>query len=210
MKLTFRFSGLLAFTFFCMSSAQVLLACGTERWNVKVAQDKHNVYFFQNKDIAGGKLVNPQRTSIDLLQQQPYPFPNLNGQPPKWSYVQRAGIAEFRIWTIEAFLFKKKNEKDEDYHLVLRRGDSMIIAEIPSAGCVEKTPEPLKSMIIQARADFDEWFGKQTTKTFNQRVCVNGVGFFDRVHGAEGTSPNGIELHPVIKITFLKKTDKCK
>ena len=38
---------------------------------------------------------------------------------------------------------------------------------------------------------------------FNQRVRVTGVGMFDTLDHAEGTSPNGIELHPVIKIQFL-------
>jgi hypothetical protein len=33
---------------------------------------------------------------------------------------------------------------------------------------------------------------------------VVGVGFFDRVHGQTGVaSSNGIELHPILAITFL-------
>jgi hypothetical protein len=31
-------------------------------------------------------------------------------------------------------------------------------------------------------------------------VSVTGVGFFDVVHGQMGMAPNGLELHPVLKI----------
>jgi hypothetical protein len=33
-------------------------------------------------------------------------------------------------------------------------------------------------------------------------VRITGVGFFDRPHGQTGRAPNGIELHPVLDITF--------
>jgi hypothetical protein len=32
---------------------------------------------------------------------------------------------------------------------------------------------------------------------------ITGVGFFDRDHGATGTAPNVIELHPVLKVEWL-------
>ena len=31
-------------------------------------------------------------------------------------------------------------------------------------------------------------------------IIVTGVGFFDFLHGQTGAAPNGIELHPVLKI----------
>ena len=31
-------------------------------------------------------------------------------------------------------------------------------------------------------------------------VVVTGVGFFDFLHGQAGAAPNGIELHPVLKV----------
>ncbi|HEX9929303.1 MAG TPA: hypothetical protein VGB02_12265 [Pyrinomonadaceae bacterium] len=203
-KVFSRFTLLITLAFFCLVSAQAVFACGVERWGVKVAQDKHVNYFFKDNSISTGKLQPFLPTTIAKLHQEDYPFEKLTGKPPKWSYTQRAGIAEFRIWTINAILTKKKNEADEDYHLVLKSGGKFLVAEIPSAQCVEDTVEPLKGMIIQARSDFDEWFSKQTKKTFNQKVRITGIGFFDRVHGAEGASPNGIELHPIIKIEFLQ------
>jgi hypothetical protein len=29
-----------------------------------------------------------------------------------------------------------------------------------------------------------------------------GVGFYDPLHGQEGVAPNGIELHPILEISF--------
>jgi hypothetical protein len=36
----------------------------------------------------------------------------------------------------------------------------------------------------------------------NLPVTVTGVAFFDTLHGQEGVAPNGIELHPILVITF--------
>jgi hypothetical protein len=60
-------------------------------------------------------------------------------------------------------------------------------------------------MIKQARQDFETWFTAHSADgpEFNQKVRITGVGMFDTLGHAEGTSPNGIELHPVIKIEFL-------
>jgi hypothetical protein len=192
----------LCFTLTASSSA---LACGKERWAVKVAQDKHVKWFYKDQKVESGILVNPVNTTVAKLYQEPYPFEKLTGFPPQWSYTQRAGQAEFRIWKITAFLLKKKNEDDEDYHLVLKSGNNTMIAEIPSENCVQDTPEPLKGMINQAREDFDNWYQQQPNKnSLNQKVVITGLGFFDRVHGGTGESKiNAIELHPVISIKFV-------
>jgi hypothetical protein len=177
--------------------------CGTERWNVKVCQDQHVKYLFKDQSITSGKLISAQPTTIAKLQSVPWPFGD-RIHPPKWSWDLRSTAdVEYRIWVVTATLTKKKNESDEDYHLILKKGVRTLVAEIPAPGCVEDTPEPLKSMIIQARNDFDEWQATQSGATFNQKVRVTGVGMFDTLGHAEGTSPNGIELHPVIKIEFL-------
>jgi hypothetical protein len=33
-------------------------------------------------------------------------------------------------------------------------------------------------------------------------VTVRGIGYFDPPHGQAGAAPNGIELHPVVAISF--------
>jgi hypothetical protein len=32
-------------------------------------------------------------------------------------------------------------------------------------------------------------------------ATVTGVGFFDIIHGQTGVAPNGIELHPVLRVS---------
>jgi len=181
-------------------------ACGDERWPVKVVQDDHAKYFFKNQDIDSGKLVKPVKTSISVLSNKAWPFTwATNKFPQKWTYTMRNGKAEFTLWVLTAYLQLKKNEADEDYHLVLKSGKKTMIAEIPGEGCVADTPEPIKSMIIKARQDFTDWYAAQPNKKhLNAKVRVTGMGFFDRVHGGTGqVLKNGIELHPVIKIEFL-------
>ena len=39
-------------------------------------------------------------------------------------------------------------------------------------------------------------------KKLNLQVTVTGIGFFDPIHGQTGVAPNGIELHPILEITF--------
>jgi hypothetical protein len=116
--------------------------------------------------------------------------------------------AETTIWEINATLIEYKEERgstgDNDYHLVIRDGQGLtMVAEIPKQNCVSTTPQPLRNMIKQARADFDAHFtvtgGFTPTST---KVRITGPGFFDRPH-ASASAPNGIEIHPVIKIEFL-------
>ena len=35
----------------------------------------------------------------------------------------------------------------------------------------------------------------------NGTATVTGVGFFDVIHGQTGVAPNGIELHPVLRLS---------
>jgi hypothetical protein len=39
-------------------------------------------------------------------------------------------------------------------------------------------------------------------KTTSTPVTIKGVGFWDYIHGQTGVAPNGIEVHPVLDITF--------
>jgi hypothetical protein len=119
------------------------------------------------------------------------------------------GESKDAVDTIEATLFDYKEEAgahgDSDYHLAIKdSAGRTVIAEIPKPDCLNNTPEPLKSMITQARSDFDSHFtATGSFKTANQKVRITGPGMFDKLHGQKGVAPNGIEIHPVIKIEFL-------
>jgi hypothetical protein len=128
----------------------------------------------------------------------------------------RASTEEKTIYVLEATITDYKQEKthkskgktikgDDDYHIALKGEDgSTLIAEIPKPNCLLNTPEPLKSMITQARADFDAKFHVTGSfKTTNAKVRITGPALFDRAHGQRGLADNAVEIHPVIKIEFL-------
>ncbi|HKO01921.1 MAG TPA: hypothetical protein VJ032_09530, partial [Thermoanaerobaculia bacterium] len=94
-------------------------------------------------------------------------------------------------------------EGDSDYHLVVRDSSGRtIIVEIPSPNCVG-SGSPFGSGIANARRQFDAKFIATTTfKSTTTAVTLRGIGFFDFLHGQTGAAPNGIEIHPVLNITF--------
>jgi len=184
------------------------LACGTERWPVKVMQDtKHIKYFYAGKQVSSGELAVTVDTTVAKLSAMAWPFSWApNKKPEIWSYTQRAGVAEFTIWQLTATILEKRDEDDGDYHLVLKAGKKKMIGEIPAEDCVEDSPAPFKAMIRQARKDFDDYLAQpgHSASNLNAKVRLTGIGFFDRVHGGVGqVKKNGIELHPIIKIEFL-------
>ena len=200
MKLTKRSLTLLIVLFFLSFPATAYL-CGTERWAVKVAQDEHVNYFFKGFKLSSKKLNPAQTTTIAQLHRWAWPF-GARIKPPD-NAKRSSSKVEYQIWTVTAFLIAKSNEDDKDYHLILTDGQRTLVAEIPHPDCVRETPEPIRGLIKKARKDFDEWWTRRRRGALNQKVRVTGLGFFDTLGHAKGTSPNGIELHPVIAIKFL-------
>jgi hypothetical protein len=43
--------------------------------------------------------------------------------------------------------------------------------------------------------------GASSFTMLNGKATIRGVGFFDFLHGQTGVAPNGIELHPVLRVT---------
>src|SRR5260370_305178 len=77
-----------------------------------------------------------------------------------------------------------------------------MIVEIPSPNCVG-SGSPFATGIQTARSEFDGQFTATSSfQTANIPVSVRGVGFFDFLHGQTGVAPNGIELHPILDVTF--------
>ena len=190
-----------------LTASSAVAECGQERWPVKMVQDTHKKYFYVGKKVSSGELVPAVTTTVAKLSREPWPFTwKPNQKPELWSYKLRHGTAEFTIWQITTTIIEKRNEDDDDYHLVLKSGKKTMIGEIPSDECIEDSPAPFKAMIKQARADLDAYLDLpgNHASNMNARVRLTGIGFFDRVHGGIGqVKKNGIELHPIIKIEFL-------
>ena len=159
--------------------------CGVERWSVKTGTDS---------DAASVNFVAQANTMATMRSwTAPSPIPSNN----------RVAPYETTVWTLTANLLEYKFEDDSDYHLVLQdaSGNTMI-AEIPSPGCVG-SGSPFAADIVNARMKFNAMFTASTSFQFaNVPVQITGVGMFDFLHGQTGVAPNGIEIHPVLDISF--------
>ena len=186
---------------------------GTERWNVKVANDP-DAKLVDLNPVGEGSIAQINR---DIL-----PGPVDSGG--------RMDV-EKKEYTVSGFLSFFKHEEDGDYHVVItdRPGDfkrdkgipngrSMVV-EFPDADCLSgksgKGPATsvLGQSIAEARATFEEHVsglsGMKIAKPIH--VTVTGVGFFDFDHGQTGRAtphPGAdghgkvFELHPVTAISF--------
>lgn len=159
--------------------------CGVERWSVKTGTD------------ADARLVNltPQPTTIAAMRSW-----SPNGPIPSNN---RIAPYETTVWTINATLVEYKLEDDSDYHIVVKDdAGNTIITEIPAFGCVGSS-SPFAAYVENARQKFDAMFTPTTSFQFAKvPIQITGVGMFDFLHGQTGVAPNGVELHPVLDISF--------
>lgn len=162
------------------------LACGTERWPVKVGNDP------DAKDVDISKAVSTTIENLDAI--------NAPTKPPNDA---RVGNVEKTVYVLNAEITAYKAETDQDYHLALSDGNGhTMIAEIPDPSCADKT-SPFLAGIQKARAEFDsKLHAGGSFKHVHIPVKITGVGFFDFNHGQLGVAPNAIELHPVLDIEF--------
>jgi hypothetical protein len=167
--------------------------CGTERWNVKVGTDP------------GAGLVNlgnPVHTTIAALRALPAPV--LNPNPP---YDPRMAPAETTVWVVNGTITYYKLEDDVDYHIVLQDdAGNTLVTEIPSPACDGST-SPFSAGIALARAKLNSRLTPiDTFQVASLPVQMKGVGFFDFLHGQTGVAPNGIEIHPILDLSFTSPT----
>lgn len=169
----------------CYSPAPAIV-CGIERWSVKTGMDA---------DAGKVNTRSPIKASIsDLISIAP---------PTTLPSNSRLGPTELNMYSVEATLTNYRITDDSDYHVVVtdNAGKTMIV-ELAHPDCVAAS-SVFKNSITVARETFNSRLRATTTyKTAAIPVRVYGVGFFDSIHGQLGVAPNGIELHPVVKIEF--------
>ena len=159
------------------------LGCPVERGAIKGGTDP---------DAHLVDLASVKSTTVNQMRQWVHPAPSR----------RRVSPYETSVWSVDAVLTGYKLEEDSDYHLVLQdsTGHTMIV-EIPSPNCA--IGSVFESGIANARREFDSQFSANLGFTATSvPVHVSGVGFFDFVHGQQGVAPNGIELHPVLEVSF--------
>ena len=171
---------------FLLVASEVHAACGVERWSVKTGTDP---------DAPSVNLGTYTSSTIYNFSQSVRP-----ASLPSNARVSPRETTQYRL---SATLTKYVRESDSDYHLVIQdsSGRTMIV-ELPASNCVG-VGSPFGSGIAHARAQFDARFTATTSfKTTSTAVTLKGVGFWDFLHGQTGVAPNGLEVHPVLDITF--------
>ena len=169
-----------------LTVSELQAACGVERWSVKTGTD-------------------PQASSVNLgsyISSTIYNF-HQSTRPSSLPSNGRVSPRETTQYRLSGTLIKYVREADSDYHLVIRDGSGRtMIVELPASNCVG-AGSPFGPGIARARSQFDARFTATTSmKTTSTPVTIKGIGFWDYIHGQTGVAPNGIEVHPVLNITF--------
>jgi len=155
--------------------------CGTERWSVKTLSDAdRDKVDFTSKEATVGWLVSQEH-------------------PAQSPADQRIGPIETQTYKVRARLISYKLEQDGDFHIVIADVEDpgkTMIAEIPSPDCAGACASGRTEEFRKARAVLTA-LPEEVARVI---VVVTGVGFFDFLHGQTGAAPNGIELHPVLKV----------
>jgi hypothetical protein len=170
--------------------------CGTERWRIKTIFDND------------AKRINfmPRHMSVSELVSLPAPE----------VLSDERSEAEKQVYSVEAVLLGWKQETgqhgDRDFHLVLADPNDVtrtMIAEVPSAECqgacssaqaqkFAEVRQVLTAQLAEPQAHF-----RRFTPTWVVRV--EGVGFFDIFHQQIGVAENCMELHPLLKVEFVRQ-----
>lgn len=170
--------------------------CGTERWRIKTIFDND------------AKRINFQPWHMSVSEMVSLRAPEILSD-------ERSG-AEKQVYSVEAVLLGWKQETvehgDRDFHLVLADPNDLtrtMIAEVPSGECqgacssaqaqhFAEVRQILTSQLSEPEAHFRRFPHAWV-------VRAEGVGFFDVFHQQIGVAENCMELHPLLKIEFVRQ-----
>ncbi len=161
--------------------------CGVERWPVKTLADPD----------APHVNLTPKPTTIAKLRRRTVVI-GIDGT--------RGLGTERTTFRVQARLVEFKLELDDDIHLVIadpHTGETMI-AEFPQAICNHGALPGTRTKMQKARVALVNSCGfppNSSYRAIQGTATIDGVGFFDRIHGQAGVAPNGIELHPVLRFS---------
>jgi hypothetical protein len=152
--------------------------CGVQRWPVKIWAD----------DDAAKVDTVPVPITVAELARLPR---------PETGFPQRSRVpgVEFRTFVLRArFVAALPQDDDSDIHLVvdLDVAEAMIVTEIPHPGCALQRASP-------------RVFRGSALRTVPRDAIIEivGLGFFDTLHGQRGMAPNGLEIHPVLRLSVI-------
>ena len=158
--------------------------CGSERWEVKTLADPAAAQISQDAE----------QTTVDYLRAL---------RPPRRPSA-RVSPVEFQIYEVKAVLVGYKKETDSDFHIVIAEPGKLthtMVVEIPSPDCAPSNGKDYQEMRDLVEQNFGTAVPRFHRLKIPAPITVQGVGFFDKLHGQTGVAPNGIELHP---LTYLE------
>lgn len=176
-------------------------SCGVERWHIKTLDDS-------DESRIGW---NPVSTTVTSLIGQPVP----SGYS-KYDDTTRYAPIETTVYTVRAILVGWKIENDHDFHMVIadpNNPSNTMIVEPPDSSCSDACDSGFGPTFDGTRTKLTNCLGQPSTTFTNFSntivVDVTGVGFFDALHGQTGVAPNGIELHPLLDVSFVSGAPGC-
>lgn len=176
-------------------------SCGVERWHIKTLDDAYV------------DTINwtPTITTVNFMISQPVPKNFSTGND-----TTRYAPVEITSYRIRATLVGWTTESDHDFHLVIADLNSpshTMIVEPPDATCSDACASNFGNYYTSVRAKLTNCFGQAPSGFTNLPAGVvadlTGVGFFDALHGQTGVAPNGVELHPLLSISFVSGAPGC-
>jgi hypothetical protein len=178
------------------------------RWPVKTMTDM---------DWRSVDLVTVSDVTVDWMARQPRPA----DVDPKFAYDHRISPLERQVFRIRARLSRFAPASDQDVHLDLvdlAIPERRMVVEVIDPGCYRAcTPTApvdqsaveglLRRFTVAREALTGQAFFRPAIDLMDAGsviVTVTGVGFFDAPPGAGAMigAPNGLELHPVLDVTF--------
>jgi len=171
---------------------------GKWRWGVKTLTD--------NPDNASVNFSSKLKTVAQLgaLAKPSAPI-NIGSRD-----LPRQSGPEKKTYRVNAVLVKMRKEDDGDIHLVIADpgpDGKRMVAEFPKTTCPPATTSPRRPDMEAARKALTDHCGSApnafTKGMLEGTATLKGVGLFDYKHAGD-QADNGIELHPVVKVTNIE------
>jgi outer membrane protein assembly factor BamB len=155
------------------------LACGSERWSIKVGADSDSLFVLgpatDSTISALSSLLAPSRLS-----------PSSRLRPVETSVYRLSNV---RLQRIDL-------QSDLDYRLTISDDSGLtMFAKSPDPRCATD------SKFFIAIQNVHQQIGNLALSAASgQRITITGIGFFDFLSPERGQAPNGVELHPLLSI----------
>ena len=156
--------------------------CGYDRWPVKTLNDR-------DRNRVNFAPVGATVADLSAIQIHQIPYPHDRRVQPE----------ELRVYRVRARLIEVRREHDSDLHLIIADLDKAymrMIAEIPTPQCAEGSGH---------EDDYRRARMALSKISPGSVIEIVGVGFFDFLHDAKGGARNGIELHPILRVSVFRE-----